>query len=39
MTAWLSRNRDNVSDWSDMSTRGPLFQSGELELLKSNKSV
>jgi hypothetical protein len=23
---WLSRNRDNVSDWGDMSIRGLLFQ-------------
>ena len=23
---WLVRNRDNVSEWSDMSTRGLLFQ-------------
>jgi len=23
---WLSRNQNNVSEWSDMSTRGLLFQ-------------
>jgi hypothetical protein len=23
---WLSQNQDNVSEWSDMSTRGLLFQ-------------
>ena len=23
---WLGRNQDNVSEWSDMSTRGLLFQ-------------
>jgi hypothetical protein len=23
---WLDRNQDNVSEWSDMSTRGLLFQ-------------
>jgi hypothetical protein len=23
---WLGRNRDNVSEWGDMSTRGLLFQ-------------
>jgi hypothetical protein len=23
---WLPRNQDNVSQWSDMSTRGLLFQ-------------
>ena len=23
---WLNRNRDNVSEWSGMSTRGLLFQ-------------
>ena len=23
---WLARNRNNVSEWSDMSTRGLLFQ-------------
>ena len=23
---WLTRNQDNVSEWSDMSTRGLLFQ-------------
>ena len=23
---WLARNCDNVSEWSDMSTRGLLFQ-------------
>ena len=23
---WLARNKDNVSEWSDMSTRGLLFQ-------------
>ena len=23
---WLARTRDNVSEWSDMSTRGQLFQ-------------
>ena len=23
---WLARNQNNVSEWSDMSTRGPLFQ-------------
>jgi hypothetical protein len=23
---WLARNRDNVSEWSDMSIRGLLFQ-------------
>jgi hypothetical protein len=23
---WLARNQDNVSKWSDMSTRGLLFQ-------------
>ena len=23
---WLVRNQDNVSEWSDMSTRGLLFQ-------------
>ena len=23
---WLARNQDNVSEWSDMSTRGQLFQ-------------
>ena len=22
---WLARNQNNVSEWSDMSTRGPLF--------------
>jgi len=22
---WLARNQDNVSEWSDMSTRGLLF--------------
>jgi hypothetical protein len=23
---WLVRNQNNVSEWSDMSTRGLLFQ-------------
>ena len=23
---WLSQNQNNVSEWSDMSTRGLLFQ-------------
>ena len=23
---WLARNQNNVSEWSDMSIRGPLFQ-------------
>ena len=23
---WLARNKNNVSEWSDMSTRGLLFQ-------------
>ena len=23
---WLARNQNNVSEWSDMSTRGMLFQ-------------
>ena len=23
---WLARTQDNVSEWSDMSTRGQLFQ-------------
>jgi hypothetical protein len=23
---WFSRNQNNVSEWSDMSTRGMLFQ-------------
>jgi hypothetical protein len=23
---WLARNQNNVSEWSDMSTRGLLFQ-------------
>jgi hypothetical protein len=23
---WLARNQDNVSEWSDMSTRGRLLQ-------------
>ena len=23
---WLARNQDNVSEWSDMSIHGPLFQ-------------
>ena len=23
---WLNRNQNNVSKWSDMSTRGQLFQ-------------
>ena len=23
---WLARNQNNVSDWSNMSTRGLLFQ-------------
>ena len=23
---WLARNQDNVSEWSDMPTRGLLFQ-------------
>jgi hypothetical protein len=23
---WLARNRENVSEWSDMSTRRLLFQ-------------
>ena len=23
---WLARNQDNVLEWSDMSTRGLLFQ-------------
>ena len=23
---WLARNQNNVSEWSDMSTRGQLFQ-------------
>ena len=23
---WLARNHNNVSEWSDMSTRGLLFQ-------------
>jgi hypothetical protein len=23
---WLARNQDNVSEWSDISTRGLLFQ-------------
>jgi hypothetical protein len=23
---WLARNQDNVSEWSDMSVRGLLFQ-------------
>jgi hypothetical protein len=25
-TDWLGRNQNNVSEWSDMSTRGLLFQ-------------
>ena len=25
-TDWLARNQNNVSEWSDMSTRGLLFQ-------------
>ena len=25
-TDWLARNENNVSEWSDMSTRGLLFQ-------------
>jgi hypothetical protein len=25
-TDWLARNQDNVSEWSDMSIRGLLFQ-------------
>ena len=24
--SWLARNQNNVSEWSDMSTRGLLFQ-------------
>ena len=24
---WLARNQNNVSEWSDMSSRGLLFQS------------
>ena len=27
---WLARNLNNVSKWSDMSTRGLLFQSAAL---------
>ena len=23
---WLARNQNNVSEWSDMSIHGPLFQ-------------
>jgi hypothetical protein len=23
---WLARNQDNVSEWTDMSSRGLLFQ-------------
>ena len=23
---WSARNQNNVSEWSDMSTHGPLFQ-------------
>ena len=23
---WLAGNQDTVSEWSDMSTHGPLFQ-------------
>ena len=23
---WLARNKDNASEWSDISTRGLLFQ-------------
>ena len=23
---WLARNQDNVSEWGDMSIRGPMFQ-------------
>jgi hypothetical protein len=25
-TDWLAQNQNNVSEWSDMSTRGLLFQ-------------
>jgi hypothetical protein len=25
-TDWLGRNQNNMSEWSDMSTRGLLFQ-------------
>jgi hypothetical protein len=25
-TDWLARNQNNVSEWSDISTRGLLFQ-------------
>jgi hypothetical protein len=33
---WLARNQNNLSEWSDMSTRGLLFN--ELALLKSNSA-
>jgi hypothetical protein len=26
MARWLARNQNNVSEWSDMSIRGLLFQ-------------
>ena len=28
---WLAQNQNNVSEWSDMSTHGPLFQRVGLE--------
>jgi hypothetical protein len=33
----LARNQNNVCEWSDMSTRGLLFQR-ELSLYKSNSA-
>ena len=39
---WLARNQNNVSEWSDMSTRGPLYQWAstikiQLSMLVENK--
>jgi hypothetical protein len=33
---WLTRNQDNVSEWSDMSIRGPLFQWATSSTIKIN---
>jgi hypothetical protein len=35
---WLAWNRDNVSEWSDMSTRGLLFQC-QASIINSTKHV
>ena len=29
---WLARNPNNVSEWSDMSTRGLLFQLASIKI-------